>query len=39
MMQLLVNSLRERSEIHPVLIAGIAQFNLVHIHPFIDGNV
>lgn len=22
----------------PVLIAGIAQFQLVHIHPFLDGN-
>lgn len=25
-------------EIHPVLISGIAQFQLVHIHPFLDGN-
>ncbi len=24
--------------IHPVLTAGIAQFQLVHIHPFLDGN-
>ena len=23
---------------HPVLASGIAQFQLVHIHPFIDGN-
>jgi len=23
---------------HPVLVAGIAQFQLVHIHPFVDGN-
>jgi len=23
---------------HPVLISGIAQFQLVHIHPFLDGN-
>jgi cell filamentation protein, protein adenylyltransferase len=26
------------TEIHPVLVAGIAQFQLVHIHPFLDGN-
>ena len=25
-------------EIHPVLVSGIAQFQLVHIHPFLDGN-
>ncbi len=30
--------LQSDSEIHPVLIAGIAQFELVHIHPFVDGN-
>lgn len=24
--------------IHPVLTSGIAQFQLVHIHPFLDGN-
>ena len=24
--------------IHPVLVAGIAQFQFVHIHPFVDGN-
>lgn len=28
---------RERS-IHPVLVSGVAQFQLVHIHPFLDGN-
>lgn len=38
MMQELVSWLREPSEIHPVLVAGIAQFQLVHIHPFVDGN-
>ncbi len=26
------------SEVHPVLVSGIAQFQLVHIHPFVDGN-
>ena len=25
-------------DISPVLVAGIAQFRLVHIHPFVDGN-
>jgi Fic family protein len=34
----LVEWLRNGSSISPVLIAGIAQFQLVHIHPFIDGN-
>ncbi len=23
---------------HPILVAGVAQFQLVHIHPFVDGN-
>jgi len=26
------------TSIHPILVAGIAQFQLVHIHPFLDGN-
>lgn len=38
LMHELVRWLREESAIHPVLIAGIAQFQLVHIHPFLDGN-
>ena len=38
LMQDLVAWLQSDSEIHPVLIAGIAQFELVHIHPFVDGN-
>lgn len=25
-------------DVHPVLVSGIAQFKLVHIHPFLDGN-
>jgi Fic family protein len=25
-------------DVHPVLASGIAQFHLVHIHPFVDGN-
>lgn len=38
LMQELVKWLRTDSGIHPVLVAGIAQFQLVHIHPFVDGN-
>ncbi|MBI3769704.1 MAG: Fic family protein [Deltaproteobacteria bacterium] len=39
MMRGLVAWLGEASSaVHPVLTAGIAQFQLVHIHPFVDGN-
>jgi len=38
MMSELVKWLNSDSEIHPVLVSGIAQFQLVHIHPFLDGN-
>jgi Fic family protein len=38
MMAELVNYLNSKVETHPVLISGIAQFQLVHIHPFLDGN-
>jgi len=38
MMQDFVTWLQAESDIHPVLTAGIAQFELVHIHPFVDGN-
>jgi Fic family protein len=38
MMQEFVEWLRSETSIHPVLVAGIAQFQLVHIHPFVDGN-
>ena len=38
LMRELVAWLRAESAIHPVLVAGIAQFQLVHIHPFLDGN-
>lgn len=38
LMQELVTWLREDTAVHPVLVAGIAQFQLVHIHPFVDGN-
>jgi Fic family protein len=38
MMAELVNHLNSETETHPVLLSGIAQFQLVHIHPFLDGN-
>jgi len=38
LMRELVAWLRAESAVHPVLVAGIAQFQLVHIHPFLDGN-
>ncbi len=38
MMSDMVKWLNADLEIHPVLISGIAQFQLVHIHPFLDGN-
>ena len=34
----LVAWLNTLSDMHPVLVSGIAQFQLVHIHPFVDGN-
>jgi len=38
LMQQLIAWLREETPIHPVLVAGVAQFQFVHIHPFVDGN-
>ena len=38
MMSELVSWLNSDLDIHPVLVSGIAQFQLVHIHPFLDGN-
>ncbi|HKY35607.1 MAG TPA: Fic family protein [Polyangiaceae bacterium] len=38
LMRELVEWLRNEEAVHPVLAAGIAQFRLVHIHPFVDGN-
>ncbi len=38
MMSDLVKWLNGELDIHPVLVSGIAQFQLVHIHPFLDGN-
>lgn len=34
----LVDWLQKEQTLPPVLAAGIAQFQLVHIHPFLDGN-
>jgi Fic family protein len=34
----LVSWLNAPEGTHPVLVSGIAQFELVHIHPFLDGN-
>jgi len=38
LMRDLVVWLNAPSDIHPVLVSGIAQYHLVHIHPFLDGN-
>jgi Fic family protein len=38
LMRELVVWLNEPRDVHPVLASGIAQFQLVHIHPFLDGN-
>jgi Fic family protein len=38
LMSELVKWLNGDVDIHPVLVSGIAQFQLVHIHPFLDGN-
>ena len=38
MMREMVNWLNRETEIHAVLVSGIAQFQLVHVHPFLDGN-
>ncbi len=38
MMAQLVDWLNHEQDVHPVLVSGISQFQLVHIHPFLDGN-
>ena len=38
LMQELVDWLNAEHAAHPVLVSGIGQFQLVHIHPFLDGN-
>ena len=38
MMETLIEWLNSEKETHPVLVSGISQFQLVHVHPFRDGN-
>jgi Fic family protein len=38
LMREFVQWLNKAGDLSPVLIAGIAQFQFVHIHPFVDGN-
>ena len=38
LMSELVAWINAPADIHAVLVSGIAQFQLVHIHPFLDGN-
>lgn len=38
MMETLIEWLNSETETHPVLMSGISQFQLVHVHPFRDGN-
>ena len=38
LMRELVEWLNGPGDVHPVLVSGVAQFQLVHIHPFLDGN-
>jgi Fic family protein len=38
MMAELVDWLNTEPEVHPVLVSGVAQFQFVHVHPFLDGN-
>lgn len=34
----LINWLNQADQVHPVQASGIAQFQLVHIYPFLDNN-
>ena len=38
MMADLVGWLQTEGDTHPVIVGGMSQFQLVHIHPFVDGN-
>ncbi|MEO0181031.1 MAG: Fic family protein [candidate division WOR-3 bacterium] len=38
MMKDMVEWLNTQEELSPILVSGVAQFQLVHIHPFVDGN-
>jgi Fic family protein len=33
-----VDWINRDQDIHPALVSGISQFQLVHIHPFLNGN-
>lgn len=34
----LINWSNQAGQVHPVLASGIAQFQLAHIYPILDGN-
>jgi len=38
LMSELVHWINQSNDLNPVLLSGLAQFQLVHIHPFLDGN-
>jgi Fic family protein len=38
LMREMVSWLNDPGDAHPVLASGVGQFQLVHIHPFLDGN-
>ncbi|MCJ7459419.1 MAG: Fic family protein [candidate division Zixibacteria bacterium] len=38
LMRELVDWLNKTEDVSPILVAGVSQFQFVHIHPFIDGN-
>jgi len=38
LMDEMVEWINAPGDVHPVLVSGVAQFQLVHIHPFMDGN-
>ena len=38
MMGELTEWLEREKKIHPIIVAGVTQFQFVHIHPFLDGN-
>jgi len=38
LMREFVEWINKAEEVSPIIVAGIAQFQFVHIHPFIDGN-
>lgn len=38
LMRDLVAWINQPGEVHPILVSGVAQFQLLHIHPFMDGN-